>query len=204
MSDIHTFTQQILNRKEQECQKHKQQAEQHQKERLALALDEINQNEQLMCQKVAKDIHLQETITIQQLTNHKRNVVLQHKQDKLHALFDKAALRMKHWTKDEFSQFLYKVLHQLNNQKQYTLHLGEYTSFPLQETDLSLETILMQQTQSPQITLPNYVKIGKDMIANEAGFILEENGVRYNYLFNALIKEVKQDYISALLQQLTE
>lgn len=204
MTDIQTFTQQILNRKEQECQKHQKHVEQQLQEQLAQAVYHIERDEQIMREKIKKELQLQETIAKQQLKNDKRNTVLQHKQDSVQKLFDIALSTMKNWQLTEFAQFLYAVLKQFDAKKTYTIYLGEHSPFTLRETTSSLEEILEHAILQTEITLPHYIKIGQEIIQHEAGFILEDSGIRYNYLFASLIREVQQDYMSTLLQQLVE
>ncbi|HRM20349.1 MAG TPA: hypothetical protein PLT73_07975, partial [Trichococcus flocculiformis] len=42
------------------------------------------------------------------------------------------------------------------------------------------------------------VKISEESIPNKAGFILQEGGVDYNYCFDDLIEDVKNDFAAEL------
>lgn len=202
MTDIQTFTEHLLKQKESELAAKRQRHVEKEHDVLTQALARIAQNEKLEIDKIVQDIQLTEIIEKQKIDNQKRNHLLAHKQEKLLSLFDDVTMMMEAWNKEQFTTFLYSVLTQMDTTKQYTLHIGDKTHFAFQMTECALNQLRLDG-QEQGILLPRNIQLASAKLPSVAGFILEENGIQYNYLFHSLVNAVKQDYIGELSQKLT-
>lgn len=182
MTDLQEFTAGILARKEEELSLLLEKAAADEKARLEAGLVELSEKEAADKARLDSKFSLETATALQGIDNKSRNAVLSSRQAQLHSLFDKAYEKMAAWDSETFNGFLQKVLGQLNPNKTYSLQLGARSQH--------------------QVSLPAYVTLLAEPIANEAGFVLEADGVRYNYLFRALLTDVTQDMIGRLSKQL--
>lgn len=184
MADLQTFTAKVLARKEEELTQLLEEAKAQEEAKLTNGLASIAEKEASEKEKIDKDFQLEESIAEQRIQNQKRNTILASRQEKLLAVFDKAYEKMQAWDAETFGNFVNDVLKTLDANKTYQLSLGELSQHSL--------------------TLPSNVTLSNETIPNEAGFVLETEGIRYNYLFRALLGDMSQDMLGRLSKQLED
>lgn len=184
MKDLQKFTENILQKEKEQLEQKKQQFLQ----QYQLKLDETkNHFEQVVVdrtKKIKEDICLEKNIKKMQIENSTRNAVLKEKQNQLKNLFELALDNLKHIDENQFKQLVQKVIAQLNSNKSYKITFGEYTNF--------------------NVELPNFIVNSNETIAGEYGFVIEYNGIIYNYLYKTIINDVKENYLGELSKVLSK
>lgn len=182
MNDVKQFTQVILKEKQDALQK---QFEENQKDLLAQTnrlKQDIDAKFEQKRQQMVQEVALQQTIAKQQLENQKRNAVLAHRQEHIDVLFEKAVDKIADLPMATVDQLVHAALAKLDNSKQYVITFGEKTHYTGE--------------------LPAHVTLSTDTIAEHAGFVIDSDGVRLNYLASQLVAHVKRDYVSYVNQLL--
>lgn len=182
MAELQEFTASILARKEEELSQLLEKAAADERARLEAGLIAISEKERAEKAKLDSKFALETATALQGIDNKSRNAILSNRQEQLRSLFDKAYQEMVNWDSQTFDNFLQSVLNQLDKSKHYSLQLGSQSQY--------------------DVTLPSNVSLSTDTIPNEAGFVLEADGVRYNYLFRALLTDLTQDMMGRLSHQL--
>lgn len=183
MADLTTFTQTLVQKKKDDVQQQLDQFSRdllHQKEDTLRTL-EMNMNAKK--ESINKQCQDNYEKTIQTVTNQTRNEILVEKQNQLLALFDDAIMTMNEWSTVQTERFFNAVVTQLP-QGQYTVQFGEFTKRPEK--------------------LPENMMVVDEKIASEGGFVFEQNGVRYNYLYRTLVDELKRTYMKTIMSKLEE
>lgn len=110
-----------------------------------------------------------------------RQAVLNEKQQYLEQLFTDASKQMSQWTKEETRQFAKNALANLTLTGTVQFILGELSKTALDQTWLAE---VNQQ-------LPFELVYSSTTLANQAGFIVDDQGVQYNFIFENLIKDIQ-------------
>lgn len=179
MANMQQFTDNILARKTEGFQQELAVLQEKLNEEQMLFLQKLSEQETTQQETLASEINAREIQARQSVDNDYRNALLRAKQEKFSALFDKAHDAMANWDQSRMQKFAQSVFQQLDTTKQYTCTFGGLTPF------VTIET-------------PSYVTVNESVISNEAGFVLESNGVVYNYLFSTLLSTLKHDFMGEL------
>lgn len=110
-----------------------------------------------------------------------RQAVLNEKQHYLEKLFVAASNQMSQWSKAEMTQFASDAL--------ATLSLSGKVQFIPGE--LSKEALDQEWLAKMNQQLPFELVYSSTTIANQAGFIVDDQGVQYNFIFENLIKDIQ-------------
>lgn len=184
MADLQAFTAGVLARKEEELARDFQVVEAQEKTALESGLADIAATEAAEKARIDQKLAVEKTTALQRIQNQKRNSVLAARQERLLAVFDRAYETMVSWDEKTFTQFVDAVIATLDTSKTYQLTLGEQTKHSLR--------------------LPEHVTLSTDTLPNEAGFVLESEGIRYNYLYQALLSDMTQDMLGQLSQRIDQ
>ncbi|WP_192986802.1 V-type ATP synthase subunit E [Carnobacterium mobile] len=183
MSDLKLITERMIEKKKAEVQQTIRQAETEAKEKLASAEKELASEEaeqkRAIDRRLANDFEKNKD----SLENYKRNQLLAEKQVALKEVFKQALFTMEEWNETEFQNFLLAVLQQFKETKNLELVLGEKS---------------VEKVSQEGIT----VTLATETINKKAGFILKDNGIEYNYLFEDLIAELKNQIIPSVSENL--
>lgn len=181
-TDLAQFTEGILARKTAELERVLTEKKAEADRRLAAASDTIAANETAAKAKLDASFALQDSAVHQALENKKRNRLLEARQTALKGLFETAYEAMLAWDDATFNGFLNQVLASLPKDTSYRVILGH----------------LSQR----ELVLPEGFVLASETIPNQAGFVLETEGIRYNYLFQELLADMAPDMMGMLSQQL--
>ncbi|EOT39939.1 hypothetical protein [Enterococcus columbae] len=110
-----------------------------------------------------------------------RQAVLNEKQYYLEKLFVAASNQMSQWSKAEMTQFASDALATLSLSGKVQFIPGE-----LSKAALDQEWLAKMNQQ-----LPFELVYSSTTIANQAGFIVDDQGVQYNFIFENLIKDIQ-------------
>lgn len=187
MKDLQSLSEQILNKTKAKGQSKLEDAEKNsvakiEESRLTL-VEQQKARKAAILKKVANDFDREQ----QTLKNKERNAILKEKQIILKSVFQQASEKMNDWDESQFVQFLNGVLAQTDESKAYSIVPGAKSSAHFKGKEL----------QQLLVKYPA-VKISEGSIPNKAGFILQEGGVDYNYCFDELIEDVKNDFAAEL------
>ncbi|MBF0010040.1 hypothetical protein HAX40_03460 [Enterococcus casseliflavus] len=103
-------------------------------------------------------------------------------------LFEQAYQQMVAWTPEELQSFAENVLQQLPISGTVTFHAG-----PEQAAHLDAAWLTSCQTK-----LPYQIKTGAPL--TEAGFLVDDNGIQYNFTYQVLLDEYKKETRERWLQ----
>lgn len=121
-----------------------------------------------------------------QATNRKqvaqKQTILNQKQAILERVFVEVVSQMENWTTEQQQEFANSALKKMQLQ-------GEMVFVPGEKSQM----IFTQEWLNKQKgSLTYQLILGKDPIAGQAGFVLDKNGVQYNFLYQSLVREIQQ------------
>lgn len=121
-----------------------------------------------------------------------RQTILNEKQRYLEQLFVQAAEEMAAWSAEKMQDFAQKALVNLDLDHEVQFISGEYS-----KNAYSADFIAQMNTQ-----LPFSMKLADEIIDKQAGFIIDDGGVQYNFIFENLIKDIQTTMSFDLANQL--
>lgn len=190
MADLKLLTDRMMENKRSELQEGIQAAKQKAQENIQTA------NESLQEEKVSrkKRIELEQKAEYEKaknaLSNQKRNALLTEKQIALTAVFGAAKKQMEQLEPAQFQEFLMTVLTQFQ-QKEIELVFGE------KSRSMVTDQFVKEWKQSGA-----QVRLSDETVAKKAGFVIRYEGIDHNYIFDALVEDVKDDVLPSLSQKL--
>lgn len=192
MKDLEQLKQQVLKEVEEDFSHQLAVATKEEEERTnvmnaTLAEQEVAKKTQL--KQRAKQLWDKEK---QSLVNASKKEILQEKRRLLDSVFDEVYSLMYGWSGVTLVQFIQSAVAQLPKQEKITLVLGEATASQLSQEDIH------------QLTNASELEVSQTTLKQKVGFVLQQSGIEYNYLFDALLKDLKQEYSPELAKKAFE
>ena len=192
MKDLEQLKQQVLKEVEEDFSHQLAVATKEEEERTnvmnaTLAEQEVAKKTQL--KQRAKQLWDKEK---QSLINASKKEILQEKRRLLDSVFDEVYSLMSGWSGVTLVQFIQSAVAQLPKQEKITLVLGEATASQLSQEDIH------------QLTNTSELEVSQTTLKQKVGFVLQQSGIEYNYLFDALLKDLKQEYSPELAKKAFE
>ena len=192
MKDLEQLKQQVLKEVEEDFSHQLAVATKEEEERTnvmnaTLAEQEVAKKTQL--KQRAKQLWDKEK---QSLVNASKKEILQEKRRLLDSVFDEVFSLMSGWSGVTLVQFIQSAVAQLPKQGKITLVLGEATANQLSQEDIY------------QLTNSSELEVSQTTLKQKVGFVLQQSGIEYNYLFDALLKDLKQEYSPELAKKAFE
>lgn len=192
MKDLEQLKQQVLKEVEEDFSHQLAVATKEEEERTnvmnaTLAEQEVAKKTQL--KQRAKQLWDKEK---QSLVNSSKKEILQEKRRLLDSVFDEVYSLMSGWSGVTLVQFIQSAVAQLPKQEKITLVLGEATASQLSQEDIH------------QLTNASELEVSQTTLKQKVGFVLQQSGIEYNYLFDALLKDLKQEYSPELAKKAFE
>lgn len=123
-----------------------------------------------------------------------KQMILNQKQAILERVFNEAVIQMETWAEKDQLEFAHNAL------KKLTLS-GELVFIPGEKSQaIFTENWLAKQNEG----LDYKLIMEKQSISNQAGFILDKNGVQYNFLYQSLVREIQERESFQIAQTLFE
>ena len=116
--------------------------------------------------------------------------VLRVNRELLESVFEDVLQVMSTWSGETLRLFIESAIRKLPKQQQTTLIFGEETVSRLSDDDKHALTSQF-----------NFVHIDEATLPKKAGFVLKQEGIEYNYLFEALIEDLKEEYSPILAKK---
>ena len=192
MKDLEQLKQQVLKEVEEDFSHQLAVATKEEEERTNVM------NATLAEQEVAKKTKLKQRAKQlwdkekQSLVNASKKEILQEKRRLLDSVFDEVYSLMSGWSGVTLVQFIQSAVAQLPKQGKITLVLGEATASQLSQEDIH------------QLTNASELEVSQTTLKQKVGFVLQQSGIEYNYLFDALLKDLKQEYSPELAKKAFE
>ena len=192
MKDLEQLKQQVLKEVEEDFSHQLAVATKEEEERTNVM------NATLTEQEVAKKTQLKQRAKQlwdkekQSLVNASKKEILQEKRRLLDSVFDEVYSLMSGWSGVTLVQFIQSAVAQLPKQEKITLVLGEATASQLSQEDIH------------QLTNASELEVSQTTLKQKVGFVLQQSGIEYNYLFDALLKDLKQEYSPELAKKAFE
>ena len=192
MKDLEQLKQQVLKEVEEDFSHQLAVATKEEEERTnvmnaTLAEQEVAKKTQL--KQRAKQLWDKEK---QSLVNASKKEILQEKRRLLDSVFDEVYSLMSGWSGVTLVQFIQSAVAQLPKQEKITFVLGEATASQLSQEDIH------------QLTSASELEVSQTTLKQKGGFVLQQSGIEYNYLFDALLKDLKQEYSPELAKKAFE
>lgn len=192
MKDLEQLKQQVLKEVEEDFSHQLTVATKEEEERTnvmnaTLAEQEVAKKTQL--KQRAKQLWDKEK---QSLVNASKKEILQEKRRLLDSVFDEVYSLMSGWSGVTLVQFIQSAVAQLPKHEKITLVLGEATASQLSQEDIH------------QLTNASELEVSLTTLKQKVGFVLQQSGIEYNYLFDALLKDLKQEYSPELAKKAFE
>ncbi|EME3189355.1 ATPase V [Enterococcus faecium] len=119
---------------------------------------------------------------------------LNAKQEFLRRLFADAIAEMENWDESEQIQFIKNALYSLPLTEKVAFIAGEKSAAYLSQT-------LLDEWNNE---LPFMMVLSDETVADQAGFLINDQGVQYNFLFSSLVQDIQGTMSFEIANQLFE
>ncbi|SLM87050.1 hypothetical protein [Vagococcus fluvialis] len=122
---------------------------------------------------------------IQRIELEKNQSIMLEKQAYLKKVIDKMAVKLKTLSKEESQSFMSSIFISNDLSGQIDVLIGE----------LSQETITQEWLDqlSNQNEMPVTYVLSSEVISNDGGFILSQDGIEYNYLYSSILDQISEE-----------
>ncbi len=122
---------------------------------------------------------------IQRIELEKNQSIMLEKQAYLKKVIDKMAVKLKTLSKEESQSFMSSIFISNDLSGQIDVLIGE----------LSQETITQEWLDqlANQNEMPVTYVLSSEVISNDGGFILSQDGIEYNYLYSSILDEISEE-----------
>lgn len=117
--------------------------------------------------------------------------LLEYQHELTDEVFDMAVLELRNASKDEFSEMFTAAVKGLNGE--FTMLLGALSEGKL---DSRVIEAAMEENDGLNITL------SKTMIPRKSGFVLKDDRVEYDHLFEDLVEDIKSERTAGIMKEL--
>ncbi|MFL2104223.1 V-type ATP synthase subunit E [Desemzia sp. FAM 23991] len=190
MADLKLLTDRLMENKRSEIQVVIQEAEKEAQQLIQASNENLATEKQRRQERIQAEQMAQYEKDKNALSNQKRNQLLAEKQQAITAVFDSAKERMEQLNQEEFQQFLAAVLEQYEN-KEVELVVGEKSC-----------SFVSSQWIEKQNQAGKAVRLSDEQVSKKAGFVIRHKGIDYNYIFDALVDDTREDVLPTVSQKL--
>ncbi|WP_028273752.1 V-type ATP synthase subunit E [Atopococcus tabaci] len=191
MADLKLLIERVIEKEKSAVQQQISAAEEKAQTKLETAKQNAEVEKENRKKQIDERLKREHEISKNTLQVKKRNEILAVKQRILSDVYADAYDVLKTMDAKTTQTFLSNVLHQFEQQGQLEVVLGEETA---SKVDSSwVDNLAVEGTQ---------VTLSAETIKEKAGAIIRKEGIEYNYLFDALIEDVKNDVVQPVSQQL--
>lgn len=190
MADLKLLTDRLMENKRSEIQVVIQEAEKEAQQLIQASTEELAMEKQRRQERIQAEQKAQYEKDKNALSNQKRNQLLAKKQNDITAVFDSTKERMEQLNQEEFQQFLATVLEQYQD-KEIELVVGEKS-----------RSFVSSQWIEKQNQAGNNVRLSDEQVSKKAGFVIRHKGIDYNYIFDALVDDTREDVLPTVSQKL--
>lgn len=190
MKDLEQLKQLILADLEKESKQRIEVATKEQEERINQMNAQYSQLEMAKKTALKQEAKSQYEKEQQTILNASKKEVLRVKRELLESVFEDVLQVMSTWSGETLRLFIESAIRKLPKQQQTTLTFGEETVSRLSDEEKHALTSQFAFVHIDEATLPK-----------KAGFVLKQEGIEYNYLFESLIEDLKEEYSPILARK---
>lgn len=191
MADLKLLTERVVEKEKAAIRNEIEEAKKQAEDDIQAAEAEEVQKRLQAKEQIEADTEHDYTIRRNTLDIRRRNEVLAAKQSILDNMFKEAKSRLDNLDDQTFRQFTSNVLKQFDSEEQLTLKLGEKSA-------RSIDGTWVTANKPAELT----VLVSKDTVKGQSGFLIEKNGIEYNFLFDSLVEDAKTDILPDISNEL--
>ncbi|WP_208558713.1 V-type ATP synthase subunit E [Marinilactibacillus kalidii] len=191
MADLKLLTERVVEKEKAAIRERVEEARKDAEDEIQAA--RAKQEQDKIARKQAIDEAAQNNYTIRKntLEIQRRNDVLAAKQAILSRVFEDVKKETNHLEEADYKVFLTNVLSQFKEEKQVTLVSGEHTKG------------LVDQAWLDATTGPSFkATLSNEVVTDNAGVLVQKDGIEYNFLFDALIEDAKPELVPIITKEL--
>ena len=192
MADLKLLTDRLMENKRTEIQVVIQEAEKEAQQLIQASTENLAAEKERRQERIQAEQKAQYEKDKNALSNQKRNQLLAEKQQAITAVFDSTKERMEQLNQEEFQQFLATVLKQYQG-KEVELVVGEKS-----------RSFVSSQWVEKQHQAGTAVRLSDEQVSKKAGFVIRHKGIDYNYIFDDLVDDTKEDVLPTVSQKLLQ
>lgn len=191
MADLKLLTERVIEKEKSAVQQQISAAEEKAQAELETAKQEAETEKENRKKQIDERLKREHEISKNTVQVKKRNDVLAVKQRILSDAYSEAYDVLCNMDAKTTQTFLGNVLQQFKQQDHVELVLGEETYSKIEPN--WVESLTIDGTR---------VTLAEETVKGKAGAVIKKEGIEYNYLFDALIADIKNDIIQSVSQQL--
>lgn len=191
MADLKLLTERVVEKEKAAMRKDIEEAKKQAEDELqALEVEEVEKRGRLK-EEIKTKADQRYTIRKNTLEIKKRNEVLSAKQRILNAVFKKANAKLDNLNEADFKAFTLGVLNQFEDSSTVKMKLGAKSA-------AAFDKQWINALSDRKLT----VHFSEETVANQSGFIIEKDGIDYNFLFSNLVEDARMDILPDISKEL--
>lgn len=190
MSELTQLKGAVVTQAEERCKAQLERAKVQQKKDFEKKQNQLIHDKEEQRDRTIKRLRNEQQREIQQIKNKERQSSLASKQEIIMRLFDEAVVEMNQMNADKQYQFIDGVLKKYNKEG-LMVTLGQFTKEILSDDQYNL----LRENFS------NY-HFSDETIHAKGGFILSDDRIDYNYLYEELVRETQKDFSKEIAQEI--
>lgn len=191
MADLKLLTERVVEKEKAAIRNEIEEAKKQAEDDIQAAEAEEVQKRLQAKEQIEADAEHDYTIRRNTLDIRRRNEVLAAKQSILNNMFKEAKDKLDKLDNETFRQFTANVLNQFDSEEQVTLKLGDKSAH-------SIDGTWVTANKPAELT----VLVSTDTVKGQSGFLIEKNGIEYNFLFDSLVEDAKSDILPDISNEL--
>lgn len=191
MADLEKITKQVIDKEKASLNSQIEEERRAADEEIQEAKAQAEDKKAKQKERIDQEVFNQYDIEQNSIAINKRNEKLKLKQELIDRVLTMTQEKLDQVDQEAFKSYTQGVLNQFSQDGKFSLVLGEKSKDLIDETWLS------------SLNLGNLdLSLSERTIANESGFILEDESIEYNFLFSELIKNSRNDLVRQINQEL--
>lgn len=191
MADLKLLTERVVEKEKAAIRQRVEEAQKDAEDEIQAARVKEEQDKIARKQAIAETAQNNYTIRKNTLEIQRRNNVLAAKQDILSKVIKDVKEEMNQISEADYKLFLAGVLNQFKHENKITLVSGE-------KTVNLVDQAWINETTDPELV----ATLSNETISDEAGVLVQKDGIEYNFLFDALIDDAKSELIPIITKEL--
>lgn len=191
MADLKLLTEKVIEKEKVAIRQRVEEARKNAEDEVQAARAKAEQDKIARKQTIDENAQQNYTIRNNTLEIQKRNDVLSAKQAILSRVLEDAKVELDQINEADFKQFTKDVISQFQSENKVTIVLGSKTAGLIDQAWLESAT-----GSSIEATLSN------ETVKNEAGLLVQIEGIEYNFLFDALIEDARSEIVPIITKEL--
>lgn len=191
MADLKLLTERVVEKEKTALRQKVEQTQVEAEDEIQASQAAESANRQQLKDDVKAKVEREYAIKKNTLEIQKRNQILSAKQNVLSKVIVDAKEKMDTLDSTTFQDFVVDVLKQFKDEKEVTLTFGEKSAH-------LADSNWIKENGPGELA----VHVSSETITGKSGFVVEKDGIDYNFIFDTLVDEVKSDILSEISNEL--